>query len=125
VILSAADWDLLARARDPWPKPRRDLVATDGEKPGSTSPSPPRSPADIGTRPTSARPAASGTSWRRLEPTSSSPTNPYLDGSATKLPALARRQPGEPHPYVVGNESVKRYLTVAYECAQAGLLRLK
>jgi hypothetical protein len=26
---------------------------------------------------------------------------------------------------VIGNDSVKRYLTVAAECSQAGLLRLK
>jgi metallo-beta-lactamase class B len=32
VILSAADWDLLAHDTSPWPKPRRDLTATDGEK---------------------------------------------------------------------------------------------
>jgi metallo-beta-lactamase class B len=43
------------------------------------------------------------------------------DGSSVKLPALARRRAGEPHPYVVGMESVSRYLTVAAECARAGL----
>ena len=45
------------------------------------------------------------------------------DGSKVKLPALLTRKPGGPHPYVVGNDSVKRYLTVAEECAKAGLLR--
>jgi metallo-beta-lactamase class B len=48
-----------------------------------------------------------------------------FDGTKTKLPALAKRQPGAPHPYVIGNESVQRYLTVADECAKAGLLRLR
>jgi metallo-beta-lactamase class B len=48
-----------------------------------------------------------------------------LDGSKTKLPALGKRRPGDPHPYVIGNDSVKRYLTVANECAKAGMLRLK
>lgn len=43
------------------------------------------------------------------------------DGSKTKLPALAARKPGDAHPYVVGNESVKRYLKVAEECATARL----
>jgi hypothetical protein len=33
---------------------------------------------------------------------------------------LARR-PGEKHPYVVGNDVVRRYLTVANECGQAAL----
>ena len=31
----------------------------------------------------------------------------------------AKRAPGAPHPYVVGADSVRRYLTVANECAQA------
>jgi len=43
------------------------------------------------------------------------------DGSKQKLPALAIRAPGAPHPYVVGADSVRRYLTVANECAQAAL----
>jgi metallo-beta-lactamase class B len=46
------------------------------------------------------------------------------DGSKTKLPAVAKRQPGAPHPYVVGTDSVKRYLTVASECAQAAIAAL-
>ena len=40
-----------------------------------------------------------------------------------KLLAMATRRPGERHPYVVGADSVARYLTVAEECATAGLLR--
>jgi metallo-beta-lactamase class B len=43
------------------------------------------------------------------------------DGSKQKLPALATRKAGAPHPYVVGADSVRRYLTVANECAQAAL----
>ncbi|HEX6998604.1 MAG TPA: MBL fold metallo-hydrolase [Gammaproteobacteria bacterium] len=46
------------------------------------------------------------------------------DGSKEKLPALARRAPGDPHPYVVGTDSVERYLTVAHECAMAALATL-
>jgi metallo-beta-lactamase class B len=46
------------------------------------------------------------------------------DGSKTKLPAVAKRQPGQPHPYVVGTDSVTRYLTVANECAQAAIAAL-
>jgi metallo-beta-lactamase class B len=46
------------------------------------------------------------------------------DGTKTKLPALARRAPGTPHPYVVGTDSVRRYLTVANECAQAAIAAL-
>ena len=41
------------------------------------------------------------------------------------LPALANRKKGDPHPYVVGTDSVKRYLTVAEECAKAELSERK
>ena len=43
------------------------------------------------------------------------------DGSKTKLPAVKARQPGAPHPYVVGNQVVQRYLTTVGECAQAAI----
>jgi len=46
------------------------------------------------------------------------------DGSKVKQPALATRKAGDPNPYVVGNESVKRYLKVAEECATARLKAL-
>ena len=46
-----------------------------------------------------------------------------FDGSKTKIPALERRKPGDPHPYVIGKDSVQRYLTVVDEYAQAGLAR--
>jgi len=46
-----------------------------------------------------------------------------FDGTPQKLPALAARRPGQPHPYVIGTSAVQRYLTVAEECAHAGLLR--
>jgi len=46
------------------------------------------------------------------------------DGTKEKLPALAARAPGAPHPYVVGADSVERYLTVAHECALAALASL-
>lgn len=47
-----------------------------------------------------------------------------FDGSKTKLPAMATRKPGDPHPYVIGTDSVRRYLKVAEECAAAAMLRL-
>jgi metallo-beta-lactamase class B len=43
------------------------------------------------------------------------------DGSKAKLPAVLARKPGEKHPYVVGSDVVRRYLTVAHECGQAAL----
>ena len=47
-----------------------------------------------------------------------------FDGSKIKLPAMATRKPGEPHPYVIGVDGVQRYMTVVNECAQAGLARV-
>jgi metallo-beta-lactamase class B len=47
-----------------------------------------------------------------------------FDGSKTKLPAMATRKPGDPHPYVIGADGVQRYMTVVNECAQAGLARV-
>lgn len=41
------------------------------------------------------------------------------DGTKTKIPALAKRSPGDPNPYVIGNDAVKRYLAVATNCARA------
>jgi metallo-beta-lactamase class B len=48
-----------------------------------------------------------------------------FDGSLKKFEALAKRKPGEPHPYVVGRDSVQRYVKVAEECGRAQLLQLK
>jgi metallo-beta-lactamase class B len=47
----------------------------------------------------------------------------HLDDAKNKLPALAKRRPGDAHPFVIGNDAVVRYVTVASECAQAGLAR--
>lgn len=44
------------------------------------------------------------------------------DGSTVKLPALARRQAGAPHPYVIGKDAVQRFFKVAEECAVAARL---
>lgn len=41
------------------------------------------------------------------------------DGSTVKLPQVAVRMTGEPNPYVIGVNSVSRFLTVAEECAIA------
>jgi metallo-beta-lactamase class B len=48
-----------------------------------------------------------------------------FDGSKRNFPLLANRKPGDPHPYVKGTEAVMRYLTVAEECAKAGLAALQ
>jgi metallo-beta-lactamase class B len=48
-----------------------------------------------------------------------------FDNSKVKLPALAARRAGGPHPYVIGRDGVRAYLTVARECATAAMLSLK
>ena len=50
--------------------------------------------------------------------------HPNYDGSKIKLPALASRRLGDPHPYVIGKDAVQRYMTVAVECAKARLADL-
>ena len=47
------------------------------------------------------------------------------DGSKMKIPALALRRPGDPHPYVIGAKAVQDYLTVAGECAKAVLAGMR
>src|SRR6267142_507772 len=46
------------------------------------------------------------------------------DRSKVNLPLLAKRAGGTPNPYLVGNDSVRKYLKVAEECATARLMRL-
>jgi hypothetical protein len=48
-----------------------------------------------------------------------------FDGTKEALPKLAARKPGDPHPLIVGKESVQRYMTIAGECARAGALMAK
>jgi metallo-beta-lactamase class B len=170
VILSEADWTLLEGTKASWRKPRREIVATDGQQltlgdttltlrltPGHTLGTistliPVRDGAD---RHVAAYWGGTAFNWvtNRAgyitpERTDSFWFNHYIesterfrgfarsagadvilsnhtefDGSKTKLPALATRRPGTPHPYVIGTESVDRYLTVAAECAKAGRLR--
>jgi metallo-beta-lactamase class B len=48
-------------------------------------------------------------------------THPQLDKSDIKLPMLAKRQPGDPHPWVVGADVVRSYMTVAAECSAAAV----
>jgi metallo-beta-lactamase class B len=48
-----------------------------------------------------------------------------FDGSLAKFAALAARKPSDPHPFVVGQDSVQRYVKVAEECVRAQLLNFK
>jgi metallo-beta-lactamase class B len=172
VIMSEADWTLLEATRATWRKPKRELVATDGQKLtlGDTTLSLHITPGHtLGTL-SSLIPVRDGSAkhvvayWGGTAFNWVTNRNSYIttertdrfwfdnyinsaqrfrtlarnagadvvlsnhtsfDGSKTKLPALAKRAAGAPHPYVVGADSVARYLTVAEECAKAGLLRVK
>jgi len=171
IVMSPADWDLLAADPGSWPKAKRDIEATDGHRltlgdttltlhftPGHTlgtisSIIPVK---DGGRTHTAALWGGTGFNWRNnggrnryitperparfwYETYSNSArkfreiaakagadvllsNHPATDATTTKLPALQRRKPGEPHPYVIGASSVQRFLTVAEECATAGPL---
>jgi metallo-beta-lactamase class B len=172
VILSAADWDLLNRDSGAWHKPKRDMVATDGQRltlgdttltlyltPGHTlgtistlipvkDGGKPHLVAEwggtafnwIANRRAYITPERSDQFWFKTYSTSAErfrkivadagadvliSNHTIYDGSKKKLPAVERRKPGDPNPYVIGNDSVQRYLTVADECAKAGLLRVE
>ena len=166
VIMSAADWDLIGRNTQAWPKPKRDLVATDGQKLtlGDTTLTlyltPGRTPGTISTlipvrdqgrphvaaewggtgfnftvTPDKPRPfwfeaySRSADHFRDAVTAAGADViianHPNQDGAKTKLAALAKRKPGEPHPFVIGADSVKGYVTMVGECARAGLLRLR
>jgi metallo-beta-lactamase class B len=172
VILSEADWTLLEGTRSSWRKPKREIVATDGQKltlgdttltlhitPGHTLGTistliPVR---DGANRHVAAYWGGTAFNWVTNRTTYITPERPdrfwfdkYIDstarfrglaraaradvilsnhtdfdGSKVKLPALATRQAGAPHPYVVGADSIDRYLIVAEECAKAGRLRAR
>jgi metallo-beta-lactamase class B len=168
VILSAADWDLLDRSNGS--KPRRDMVASDGQTLtlGDTTLTMYATPGhtlgtlstifpvtDHGVRHVVATWGGTAFNWmvnptpyvtadrperfwfetysasaRRFKEIAAKAgadvlisNHTIFDGSKTKLPALEHRKPGDPHPYVIGVDGVQRYLTVAEECAQAGVAR--
>jgi metallo-beta-lactamase class B len=164
IILSADDWDLLDRSNGT--RPRRDMVAADGQKltlgdttvtmyltPGHTAGTistliPVK---DRGVPHVVAAWGGTAFNWLTNRSAYITPDRPdafwfdiyrmsalrfrdiaagadalisnhtEFDGSKTKLPAVLARKSGDPNPYVVGKDGVSRYLTVAYECATAGL----
>jgi metallo-beta-lactamase class B len=171
IVMSAADWDLLDRTTAAWPKPKRDIVASDGERltlgdttvtmhltPGHTLGTiSSLIPVKDGTRThTAAYPGGTAFNWVANRTAYITPERPdrfwfetyaasarrfrdlatkagadvlitnhtNFDGSKSKIPALAARGANDPHPYVIGTAAVQRYLTVAEECAKAGLAAL-
>jgi len=169
VLLGAEDWDLLDRSTGT--KPKRDVVATDGQALtlGDTTITIYKTPGhtlgtvstlfpvkDHGTPHVATSWGGTAFNWMNNPAPYITPDRPapfwfetysasarrfkdlaakagadvlisnhtIFDGSKTKIPALQRRKPGDPNPYVIGKEGVQRYLTVVDECAQAGLARL-
>jgi metallo-beta-lactamase class B len=163
VLMSAADWDFLDRATGT--KPKRDMVATDGQKltlgdttltlyitPGHT---PGTISVLIPVKENGKPHVAALWGGTGLNPDRDS-LQTYIrsaqrfndivrqagadiilsnhtdwDGSKVNLPLLAKRAPGSErgpnpydNPYIVGNQSVRRYLKVAEECATSRLMRL-
>ena len=159
LVMAAADWDLVEKQNPPW-KPKRDMVATDGQKltlgdttltlyltPGHTDGTiSTLIPLRDGRRshlaalwggtlfnfgPDRRRFTAYRDSAERFREIVTKAGADVLlsnhteyDGTDVKLPMLKKRRPGDPHPFVIGNDSVRRYLTVANECAQAALAGL-
>jgi metallo-beta-lactamase class B len=164
VLMSAADWDLIAKNTQPWPKPKRDMVVVDGQKLtlGDTTITmyltPGHTPGTISTiipvkdqgRPHVAAewggtgfnftitPDKPRSYWYPVYAASAAhfldvvtkakadvqiANHPGQDNAKEKLAALAQRKPGGPNPYVVGNDSVKRYVTMVGECAKVAALR--
>jgi metallo-beta-lactamase class B len=160
VVMSEADWNMVEASTADWPKPRRDIVAADGQqiRLGDTTVTlyltPGHTPGTISTilpvrdgNRTHVAAAWGGTAfnfrgseefprehWLRTYRDSAErfktiaraayadvllANHPRFDRTTTKIPALARRASGEPHPYVIGNESVSNYLTIAQECSEA------
>jgi metallo-beta-lactamase class B len=156
LVMSAADYDMIEKQNPAW-KPKRDIVAADGQQltlgdttltmyltPGHTlgtistlipvrdNGRPHLAAAWGGTRFNFGRNreqlamyAASAARLRDIVEKAGADVllsnHTDFDGSKTKMPALAARKPGGPHPYVIGTDAVKRYLTVANECAQAAV----
>ena len=164
VLMSEADWDLTARNTQSWPKPKRDMVVTDGQKLtlGDTTLTmyltPGHTPGTISTiipvkdngRPHvvaewggtgfnfTVSPDKPRSYWYETYARSADhfrdavkksgadvliANHPEQDGAKAKLAALATRKAGAPNPYVIGNDSVTRYVTMVGECARASRLR--
>jgi len=156
IIMSAPDWDVLDRTNGT--KPKRDMIATDGQKvtlgdttltlyitpghtPGTISVLVPVK--DNGMPHLAALWGGTGLNADResLESYIRSAqrfsdivrqagadiilsNHTDWDRSKVNLPLLVKRAPRSSNPYVVGNESVRRYLKVAEECATSRLMRL-
>lgn len=51
--------------------------------------------------------------------------HPIFDDTPARLAALRARQPGEPHPFVIGTDRYVRFWRIIAECMQADVVRRK
>ena len=49
--------------------------------------------------------------------------HPFVDNSLELMAGLRNRKPGEPNPFVIGQENFKRYMNVIGECSEVWLAR--
>ena len=157
VILSPADWDLLAREpNNETVNPKRDMEATDGQRLtlGDTTLTLYLTPGHTAGTISTLIPVRDGgkthlaVEWGGTVISSSSPiemlqayirsadrfrdlavkgdivitNHTAFDGTLLKNETLLNRKPGDPNPWIVGPDVVRRYLTVAEECGKANLI---
>jgi len=49
--------------------------------------------------------------------------HPFVDGTTDKVVTMRTRRPGDPNPFVVGRDAVRRYMGVHLQCTRAAVLR--
>ena len=162
IVMGGGDWDMIEASVNTFPngKPRRDIVAQDGQKitlggrsvtlvltPGHT----PGTVSLIFDVKDNGRPLtvafAGGTEFnfvndvphfdtyiasaRKMEAAAAAAGATVLmsnqseyDEAYIRIRMLASRRPGEPHPFEVGADAVRRYFQVFDECAEVARLKL-
>lgn len=157
VVMGGPDWDLVAKTAQNTPPPKKDMVASDGQKitlgdttvtvyltPGHTEgtlslviPVKDNGKPHLvatwgGTALTRATPRASLQAYAdsavkyrallaKLGVDGMISNHSEFDDAVVKLTKLASRKAGEPHPFLPGKDSVRRYMTVVEEVARAAL----
>src|SRR5688572_4741154 len=156
VVMGGPDWDLVARTQNT-PPPKKDMVASDGQKitlgdttvtmyltPGHTEGTlsllipvkengrPHLIATWGGTALSRATPPASLQAYvdsavryrallAKLGVEGMVSNHSEFDDAVVKIGKLASRKAGEPHPFVPGKDSVRRYMTVVEEVGRAAL----
>jgi metallo-beta-lactamase class B len=134
VVLSPADWDMVAAAKPGpgTPPPRRDVEIQD-LKPvmaGGLAFTPVLVPGHTPERLTVDTLTQELASWEKFATTAKAmkvdvelQNHPLFDNMPAKLDAAAARQPGQPNPFVVGASSYARFTGTIIECLKADIAR--